>query len=242
MAFRRLGKTPEIPASLHLPPVLYNMFSIEDSLKFLPKPIPANYGRKVNGIAGYMALFDKATETKPEDYRIVKRENKFILREKEKIKAAAEYKKKLERAKLKYNPKEEAKKNPQKYTKNAVNTLFVGRLSYKTKEETLKKIFEKYGNVVSIKIIENRGYAFVEFENQDGLKQAYRKANRLKIDGKEILTDVERGRTVPSWLPMRLGGGRGGSSRRPRKTRKRQRTPSLKLPSDSRRSSTRHRR
>jgi len=32
-----------------------------------------------------------------------------------------------------------------------------------------------------------------------------------KIDGKRVLVDVERGRTVPNWRPRRLGGGLGNS-------------------------------
>ena len=31
----------------------------------------------------------------------------------------------------------------------------------------------------------------------------------LKIDGRRIVVDVERGRTVPGWMPRRLGGGKG---------------------------------
>jgi U1 small nuclear ribonucleoprotein len=32
-----------------------------------------------------------------------------------------------------------------------------------------------------------------------------------KIDGKRVLVDVERGRTVPNWRPRKLGGGLGSS-------------------------------
>merc|ERR1739838_961637 len=36
-----------------------------------------------------------------------------------------------------------------------------------------------------------------------------------KIDGKRVLVDVERGRTVKGWRPRRLGGGLGNSRRDP---------------------------
>ena len=42
------------------------------------------------------------------------------------------------------------------------------------------------------------------------MKAAYKDADGLKIKGKRILVDVERGRTVKEWKPMRLGGGLGG--------------------------------
>jgi hypothetical protein len=77
-----------------------------------------------------------------------------------------------------------------------------------------------------------RGYAFVQFESEDDLKDAYRRADGRKIDGRRyvlrvacesrhcmstcftsrdrrVVVDVERARTVPGWVPRRLGGGLG---------------------------------
>jgi hypothetical protein len=34
---------------------------------------------------------------------------------------------------------------------------------------------------------------------------AYKYADGKKIDGRRVLVDVERGRTVKGWLPRRLG-------------------------------------
>lgn len=39
-----------------------------------------------------------------------------------------------------------------------------------------------------------RGYAFVEFEREDDMAEAYKRANGRKIDGRRVLVDVERGR------------------------------------------------
>jgi len=39
----------------------------------------------------------------------------------------------------------------------------------------------------------------------------YKHADGKKIDGRRVLVDVERGRTVKGWLPRRLGGGLGGT-------------------------------
>eukprot|EP00121_Abeoforma_whisleri_P011464 Awhi_evm1s10575 len=38
---------------------------------------------------------------------------------------------------------------------------------------------------------------------------AYKRGDGMKIDGKRVLVDVERGRTVEGFLPRRLGGGIG---------------------------------
>jgi U1 small nuclear ribonucleoprotein 70kDa len=117
---------------------------------------------------------------------------------------------------------------------NCYNTLFVGRLAYEVTERKLLREMEVFGPVKDINIIKkkappnadgtatatattssvsstSRGYAFVEFEHEDDLKRAYRAADGMRLDGKEIVVDVERGHTVPDWLPRRLGGGLGGT-------------------------------
>jgi U1 small nuclear ribonucleoprotein len=99
-------------------------------------------------------------------------------------------------------------------TGDAYKTLFVARLSYDTTEATLREVFQDYGTVVNCVLVKNeagrsRGYAFVEFESEDDLKRAFVEADARKIDGRRVLVDVERGRTVSTWLPRRLGGGAG---------------------------------
>ena len=43
------------------------------------------------------------------------------------------------------------------------------------------------------------------------MKRAYRGGDAMRIEGRPIVVDVERGHTVPLWLPRRLGGGLGGT-------------------------------
>jgi U1 small nuclear ribonucleoprotein len=65
-----------------------------------------------------------------------------------------------------------------------------------------------------------RGYAFIEFEHERDMKTAYKHADGRKIDGRRILVDVERGRTVKDWRPRKIGGGLGSSRKnRPKKTK-----------------------
>jgi U1 small nuclear ribonucleoprotein len=108
---------------------------------------------------------------------------------------------------------------------NCYNTLFVGRLAYEVTERKLLREFEAFGAVKDIKLVtvkgdgkekneregKSRGYAFIEFEQEDDMKRAYRAADGMRIEGKEIVVDVERGHTVPNWLPRRFGGGLGGT-------------------------------
>merc|ERR1712223_1088516 len=75
------------------------------------------------------------------------------------------------------------------------------------------------GPIKSIKVINDkisekpRGYCFIEFEQEKDMHSAYKHADGKKIDGRRVLVDVERARTVKGWLPRRLGGGLGGTRR-----------------------------
>ena len=82
---------------------------------------------------------------------------------------------------------------------NAYHTLFVGRLSYEITEKKLRREFEQYGPINMVKIVADRsgkprGYAFIEFEREEDLTLAYKRADGKKIDGRRIVVDVERGR------------------------------------------------
>jgi len=93
-------------------------------------------------------------------------------------------------------------------------TLFVGRISYDTTEKKLKREFEVFGSIKKVRLVYDqkgkpRGYAFIEYEHERDLKNAYKQGDGKKIDGRRVMVDVERGRTVEGWLPRRLGGGRG---------------------------------
>mmetsp|Transcript_5610 Transcript_5610/g.7064 ORF Transcript_5610/g.7064 Transcript_5610/m.7064 type:complete len:416 (+) Transcript_5610:68-1315(+) len=101
---------------------------------------------------------------------------------------------------------------------NCYNTLFVGRLAYEVTERKLLREMEAYGPVKDLKLVtdkkaagKSRGYAFVEYEHEEDMKRAYRAADGMRLEGRAIVVDVERGHTVPNWLPRRLGGGLGGT-------------------------------
>jgi RNA recognition motif-containing protein len=94
----------------------------------------------------------------------------------------------------------------------------------------LAAIFDTYGPVKKTRLVvdpataKSRGYGFVEFEHTSDFKRCYKEADGLRIaapreasdksGAREVATrraivDYERGRTVASWLPRRLGGGKG---------------------------------
>jgi U1 small nuclear ribonucleoprotein len=51
----------------------------------------------------------------------------------------------------------------------------------------------------------------MSYEIATRVAQAYKYGDGRKIDGRRVLVDVERGRTVPNWRPRRIGGGLGGT-------------------------------
>ncbi|XP_052173837.1 U11/U12 small nuclear ribonucleoprotein 35 kDa protein [Diospyros lotus] len=95
-------------------------------------------------------------------------------------------------------------------------TLFVGRLSRLTTDQTLRKAMSKYGKVKDLRLVRDivtgasRGYAFVEFETEREMRRAYEDAHHSFIDDSEIIVDYNRQQLMPGWIPRRLGGGLGG--------------------------------
>eukprot|EP01018_Ginkgo_biloba_P002329 Gb_07820 [translate_table: standard] len=95
-------------------------------------------------------------------------------------------------------------------------TLFVGRLSHSTTEETLQEAMTKYGRVKNLRLVRHivtgasRGYAFVEYETEREMRHAYEAAYHSIIDGNQVIVDYNRQQLMPGWIPRRLGGGLGG--------------------------------
>lgn len=94
-----------------------------------------------------------------------------------------------------------------------LNTLFVAHLSDDVSERKLRREFETFGPIKRIRVVHDKysgkpkGYAFIEFEDKEDMKEAYKVADGTRIEGTRCVVDVERGRTVPNWKPKRLGGG-----------------------------------
>ncbi|CAL9027068.1 unnamed protein product [Prunus brigantina] len=94
-------------------------------------------------------------------------------------------------------------------------TLFIARLNYESTESRIKREFDVYGPIKRVRLVSDketnkpRGYGFIEYMHTRDMKAAYKQADGRKIEGRRVLVDVERGRTVPNWRPRRLGGGLG---------------------------------
>lgn len=80
------------------------------------------------------------------------------------------------------------------------NTLFVGSLSWDTKEPQLRSAFEEFGDINEARVItdrdtgRSRGFAFVTFENADSAERAVREMNGAMLDGREIVVNEAKER------------------------------------------------
>ncbi len=78
--------------------------------------------------------------------------------------------------------------------------IFVAQLSYNTKEDTLRELFEAHGEVSSAKIIfdkfENRskGFGFVEMPNDAEAQKAINALNESELEGRNIVVKQARPR------------------------------------------------
>lgn len=70
-------------------------------------------------------------------------------------------------------------------------TLYVGNLPFKTNEESVKALFERYGHVDSVRLVKDRrsgrmkGYGFVEME-PTGADLALAKLNDSEFEGRTL--------------------------------------------------------
>lgn len=101
-------------------------------------------------------------------------------------------------------------------TEDPYKTVIVARLHYEVTEKDLYEELGKFGPIAKVKMVNDmesnfRGYAFIEYEHESDMREAFKAADGVRILGRRVVVDVERGRTVKGWLPRRFAGGLGGA-------------------------------
>jgi len=198
------------PAVMMMPPHIRATFMPNPPLKSIP-PIRNRRKTAISGVSDYLVHFEKG---KAKD-RVSLPTPKSLKASK--VKRRDESQKSLLEPLIETYRKEQRDSEGEYKGMNCYNTLFVGRLAYEVTERKLLREMETYGPVKDIKLVtdketgKSKGFAFVEYEKEEDMKRAYRSADAKRMEGREIVVDVERGHTVPTWLPRRLGGGLGGT-------------------------------
>jgi len=78
--------------------------------------------------------------------------------------------------------------------------IYVGNLTYSMTEDSLRELFEPFGEVTSTKIIKDRltdrsrGFGFVEMENKDEAESAIQKIDGTEVEGRNMKVNLARPR------------------------------------------------
>jgi len=97
--------------------------------------------------------------------------------------------------------------------------IFVSNLSFKFSEDSLRELFQSYGEVSSCKIItdkftgKSRGFGFVEMNNIAEGQKAIDGLHETEHDGRNISVSVARERTENRDRNSGGGDRRGGNNR-----------------------------
>jgi len=100
--------------------------------------------------------------------------------------------------------------------------IYVGNLSYGATENSLRGLFEGFGQVATAKIVtdkftgSSRGFGFVEMPNEDEAQRAIAELNGKDFEGRKIIVNESRPRESNGndYRSPRRDGGR--DSRGPR--------------------------
>ena len=70
--------------------------------------------------------------------------------------------------------------------------LYVGNLGYSVTQEQLKELFAQHGEVKDVKIIEGRGFGFVEMSSQAEAETAMKGLDSTEFAGRTLKVDEAR--------------------------------------------------
>jgi len=92
--------------------------------------------------------------------------------------------------------------------------IYVGNIPKNATEDSVRQLFETYGQVSSVKLVEDRytgelrGFGFVEMPSKEEGQAAIEGVNGTELEGKSLIVNEARPKTNQSG--GRRGGGSGG--------------------------------
>ncbi|MFC2155161.1 RNA recognition motif domain-containing protein [Acidobacteriota bacterium] len=84
------------------------------------------------------------------------------------------------------------------------NKLYVNNLNYSTTNQDVEDLFSDYGTVLNVKLIEGKGFGFVEMSSQEEAEAVKEKLDGTDFKGRSLRVAEARPQTD------RRGGGGGG--------------------------------
>jgi len=83
--------------------------------------------------------------------------------------------------------------------------LYVGNLDYSVTDTQLGELFSQYGDVISLSVLDNRGFGFVELDKDEDPLRAIEELNDTEFEGRKLVVNEAR----PKKENFDRGGGRG---------------------------------
>lgn len=87
-----------------------------------------------------------------------------------------------------------------------VSKLYVGNLNYSVTSEQLKELFSNHGDVKDVRVIDGKGFGFVEMSSVSEAETAKDALNGSEFEGRTLRIDEARPRRENN---NRRGGGGG---------------------------------
>lgn len=72
------------------------------------------------------------------------------------------------------------------------NTLYVGNLDYSIDEQKLMELFDEYGEIISVNVIDGRGFGFIEMSNNEQATRAMEELNETEFVGRTLKINEAR--------------------------------------------------
>ena len=98
--------------------------------------------------------------------------------------------------------------------------IYVGNLPKTTNEETVRKLFEEYGEVTEIKLLKDqytdelRGFGFITMPSKADAQKAIQEVNDTELEERKLIVNEARPRKDRSGGRRGGGGGQRGSRSR----------------------------
>ena len=83
--------------------------------------------------------------------------------------------------------------------------LYVGNLTYSVSENQLREVFAPHGEVVSVKVLDRKGFGFIEMATPEQAQAAMDALNGSVLEGRTMKIDEAK-----PMQPRRDFGGSGG--------------------------------
>jgi RNA recognition motif-containing protein len=75
-----------------------------------------------------------------------------------------------------------------------VSKLFVGNLSYQLTEDELRQTFQPYGEIKDLKLLQTKGFGFVEYESSESAQKALEELNGKELKGRNMRVEMAKPR------------------------------------------------